>query len=161
MAEASRDVAKLRSEAEAAIARDRTAAEQAIIARASDLAVEIAERLLGRLPPGSGLFTFLDGLCRELRALPPEAKDSFMSATAAHPVQVVTATAPSKAAMEEIRNAIKEALGSELPLEFRSDPTLIAGIELHGRCNVVRNSWQADLDHIREELDDGGQRRKS
>ena len=39
------------NEAEAAIARDRGAAEDAIIARASELALVIAERLLARLPP--------------------------------------------------------------------------------------------------------------
>jgi hypothetical protein len=30
---------------------------------------------------------------------------------------------------------------------------LIAGIELHGPATIVRNSWRADLDRIREELD--------
>jgi F-type H+-transporting ATPase subunit b len=158
LAEVSQEIAKLRSEAEAAIASDRSAVEQAIIARASELAVEIAERLLGRLPPETSVATFLDGLCRELRALPSEAKDSFASATPDH-VQVVTANLPSSAEMEAIRSGIKEALGSELLLEFRTDPALIAGIELHGRSIIVRNSWRADLDRICEELDGG--RRKS
>ena len=74
LAQSSQEIAKLRSEAEAAIARDRIAAEQAIIARASELSVEIAQRLLGRLPSETALSAFLDGLCQEVRALPSEAK---------------------------------------------------------------------------------------
>ena len=49
IAQASQEIAKLHSEAEAAIARDRAAAEEAIIDRASELSVEIAQRLLARL----------------------------------------------------------------------------------------------------------------
>jgi F-type H+-transporting ATPase subunit b len=44
-------------------------------------------------------------------------------------------------------------LGSELPCELRTDPALIAGIELHSRNAIVRNSWRGDLDRIRQELD--------
>ena len=48
--QASQEVAKLRRESEAAIMRDRTAADQKIIDHASELSVEIARRLLARLP---------------------------------------------------------------------------------------------------------------
>src|SRR5271157_298670 len=92
LAQSSQEIAKLHSEAEAAIFQDRLAAEQAIIARASELSVEIAQRLLGRLPSNITLSAFLDGLCQELRALSSEAREGFTSATAAdHAVEVVTA----------------------------------------------------------------------
>jgi F-type H+-transporting ATPase subunit b len=61
LAQSSQEIAKLHSEAEAAMARDRIAAEQAIIARASELSVEIAQRLLGRLPSKLALSAFIDG----------------------------------------------------------------------------------------------------
>ena len=61
--------------------------------------------------------------------------------------------------MEQTRGALKEALGSEVQFEFCIDPALIAGIELHGRSTIMRNSWRADLDRIREELDRVGQPR--
>jgi F-type H+-transporting ATPase subunit b len=157
----SQEIAKLRSEAEAAIARDRAAAEQAIIARASELAVEIAQRLLGRLPSGITLAVFLDGLCRELRALSPEARDSFTSATADHPVEVVTAIPLSNDETEHIRDALKESLGSEISFKCLCDPALIAGVELHSRSTIVRNSWRADLNRIHEELDGDKQLRGS
>jgi F-type H+-transporting ATPase subunit b len=161
LAQSSQEIAKLRSEAEAAMARDQAAADQAIIAHASELAVDIAQRLLGRLPSGTCLAVFLDGLCRELGALSPEARDSFTSAAADHPIELVTATSLSDSEKEQIHPALKAVLASDLPLVFRTDPAVIAGIELHSRSTIVRNSWRADLDRIREELDGGKQLRGS
>ena len=50
LAQTSQEIAKLRTEAKTAIVHDRAAAEAQIIARASDLSVEIARRLLARFP---------------------------------------------------------------------------------------------------------------
>jgi len=153
LANASQEIAKLRSDAEAAIARDRIAAEQAIIARASELSVEIAQRLLGRLPPEVTLPAFLDGLCRELRTLSSEARESLTSAAAAdHAVAVVTAAPLSEMDAGRVRDALKASFGSALSFEFRTEPAIIAGIELHGRNTTVRNSWRGDLDRVRREL---------
>jgi len=154
LSQVSQEIAKLRTEAEAAIARDQKAAEQAIIVRASELAVDIAQRLLARIPPGASLTAFLDGLCQKLRTLPPQERGGFTSAAATdHPIEVVAAAALSKTEIDQIRNALRDALGSELTLKVRSDPALIAGIELHGHGTIVRNSWRADLDRIHEELE--------
>jgi len=154
LSQVSQEIAKLRTEAEAAIARNQKAAEQAIIVRASELAVDIAQRLLARIPPGASLTAFLDGLCQKLRTLPPQERGDFTSAAATdHPIEVVVAAALSKTEIDQIRNALRDALGSELTLKVRSDPALIAGIELHGHGTIVRNSWRADLDRIHEELE--------
>jgi F-type H+-transporting ATPase subunit b len=156
LAQASQEIAKLRSEAKTAIAQDRSAAEQAVIARASELAVDIAQRLLGRFPSKIALSAFLDGLCQELRALSSEAREGFTSAPAAdYPIAVVTAAPLSEEEMGQVRAALKAAFGSQLPFEFRTEPALIAGIELHSRHTIARNSWRADLDRIREELSRG------
>lgn len=150
---ASQEIAKRRGEAEAAIARDRAAAEQEIIARASDLSLVIAQRLLGRLPSEIMLSAFLYGLCQELRALSSETRDSLTSATAAdRAVAVVTAVPLSETEAGRVRDALKAAFGSDLRFEFRTDPAVLAGIELHGRDAIVRNSWRGDLDRIRQEL---------
>ena len=152
-AQASNDIAKLRSEAEAAMTRDRAGADEAIIARASDLSVEIGKRLLERIPPQTALDAFLDGLCRELRALPAETRESLAAATTAgHPIEIITAAPVPDADIDRVRRALTDAFGAPLPLEFRSDPDVIAGIELHGRNTIVRNSWRGDLGRIREEL---------
>lgn len=153
--QASQEVAKLHSEAESAIARDRVAAEDAIIAHASELAVEIARRLLGRLSPGAASAAFLGALIRELRALPAEQRASFISPD--HCTEVVTASPLSESETDLIRNTLGEALGSTSRFKFRTDPALIAGLELYGASMIVHNSWRSDLDRLSKELDCGGQ----
>jgi F-type H+-transporting ATPase subunit b len=153
LAQSSLQIAKLRSDAEASIARDRTAADQAIITHASELSVDIAQRLLGRLPTRDVLSAFLDGLCGALCGLSSEARESFTSAPAlGHTIEIVTAAPLSKEEARQVGDALKAVFGSELPFTFRADPALIAGIELHSRNVIVSNSWQADLKRIREEL---------
>jgi F-type H+-transporting ATPase subunit b len=161
LAQSSQEIAMLRSEAEAAIARDRAAAQQAIIAHASQVSVDIAQRLLERLPPKIALTAFLDGLCQELRTLSPAARVSFSSAAAGHAIEVVTAATLSQEETARVRDAVKEALGASPAFAFRNDPALIGGIELHSRNTIVRNSWRADLDRIAEELGRDEQPRRS
>jgi F-type H+-transporting ATPase subunit b len=153
LAQSSLEIAKLRSDAETSIARDRMAADQATITRASELSVDIARRLLGRLPTAAVLSAFLDGLCGALRGLSSEAREGFTSAPAAgHAIEIVTAEALSKEGTRQVGDALEAVFGSKLPFTFCTDPALIAGIELHSRNVIVSNSWQADLECIRKEL---------
>ncbi len=153
LAQTSEQIAKLRSEATAAIANDRLAAEAAIINRASELGIAIAQRLLSRFPHQNVFHTFVDEICREVRALSPEARESLASAAAAaHSIEIVTAAPLSGEEVQHVRTALKEALGIELPFAFRTDPAIIAGIELKSQNTVIRNSWRADLDRIQHEL---------
>ena len=80
LAQASKKIAQLHDEAEAAIAREQAAAEEAVIDHATELSVEIAQRLLERLPHREVLRAFIDGTCREVRALAPEMRESLASA---------------------------------------------------------------------------------
>jgi len=153
LAQTSQEIVKLRAEAETEIAHDRAAAEAQIINRASDLSVEIARRLLGRFPQRAVLLAFIDEICREVRALPPETRGSFVAAAATgRPIEVVTAAPLSGEDTQNVRAALEKAFGAELPLTFRSDPAIIAGIELNGPNAIIRNSWRTDLDRIRLEL---------
>ncbi len=153
LAQATQEIAKLRRDADTAIALDRTAAQEAVIARASELSEQIAKRLLARLPPQVGLFAFLDGLCKELRALPPEVRAGLASEKSANSaIEVVTAETLSKEEVGHVGTALEDALGLEMPIKFRSDPGIVAGIEFRSRNIIVRNSWGADLERIREEL---------
>jgi F-type H+-transporting ATPase subunit b len=162
LAQSSEEIAKLRSEAEAAIAREKAAAEQSILARASELSVEIARRLLTRLPSTSSLTIFVDGLCQQVRGLPAEAKESFLATAATDgPCEVITAAPLSKDEMAQVRQRLTEAFGKDISVDFRSDPALLAGIELHSPKTIVRNTWQADLERIRAELNSDGHNRKS
>jgi F-type H+-transporting ATPase subunit b len=150
LAQASQEIAKLRDNAEAAISRDRAAAEEAIIQRARELAVDIAQRLLGRFAPKIALSAFLDGLGHELQAMPATERESL--AAAGHAIEVVTAAPLSEEDKEHVRAAFHRAFGSDPELVFLADAAIIAGIELQCRNTIVRNSWRADLDRVSEEL---------
>jgi F-type H+-transporting ATPase subunit b len=153
VAQASEEIAKLHSGAEAAISRDRAAAEKAIIDHASELSVDIAQRLLARFPRQVILHAFVDEICREVRALSSEARENLASAaTTDQPIEVVAATALSGEETRYVGAALNEAFSRELSIAFRSDPAIIAGIELRGKNTIIRNSWRADLDRIRREL---------
>jgi len=151
LAQTSQDIAKLRAEAETEIGRDRAAAEAQIISRASDLSIDIARRLLARISPQTALLAFVDEICREVRALPVAVRDSF-AAAAGRAIEVVTAVPLSNEDTQLVQAALEKAFGAKLQLAFRSDPAVIAGIELNGPNAIVRNSWRADLDRIRKEL---------
>jgi len=147
------EIAKLHQEAKAAIARERSAAEAAVVEHASTLAIEIAQHLLARFRPQDLSIIFVDEVCRELRALSSEARETLTSdATADHPIEIVSAAPLSDQEAQQVRAALWKAVGRELPVTFRSDPAIISGIELIGRNVIIRNSWRADLDRIRLEL---------
>ncbi len=124
-----------------------------MIDHASELAVAIAQRLLARFADQNFLHTFVDEICREVRALSPEARGSLTSAAAAaHPIEIVTAAPLSEEETQHVRVALKEAFGTELTFRFQADPAVIGGIELRSQNTIIRNSWRADLDRIRHEL---------
>jgi F-type H+-transporting ATPase subunit b len=152
IAQSSQEIAKFRSEAEAAIARDEVAAAKAVVRHARELSTDIAQRLLSRFPPSIAFAAFLDGLRREVQALPSEAKARLASATKDHAIEVVTAAPLSAEESDRVRDTLNQALGSKLPFQFRVDPALIAGIEMHSLNTIVRNNWRADLDRIGEGL---------
>lgn len=153
LGQTSQEIAKLRSEAQTAIAREQATAGKAVVSHACELSVEIAQRLLARLPRSAGFAGFLEGLCREVQALPPEAKARLSAAAADHEaLEVVTAAPLSSEESSHVRDALGRVFGTETACEFRVDPGLIAGIEIHSRSMIVRNNWRADLDRIGEEL---------
>ena len=141
-----------RKEAAVAIERERTAMERAVLDRAGELSVDIARRLLERLPAGAGFSVFLDGLATELRKLPADARDGLAGADREHPLQVITAAALDDKQVAQLREVIHAAVGGETPIELSCDPALIAGFEIRGRNVIVRNNWQSDLAQIRKEL---------
>jgi F-type H+-transporting ATPase subunit b len=162
LAQTSQEIAKLHSEAEAALSRDRAAAETAIIERASELSIDIARRLLGRIPPQTAFDAMVVRLCDQILKLPLEARNSLMAPTTAdQAIDVITAAPLSERESEHVRSALAQALGTRLLLTFRTDPALLAGIELHSRNTIVRNSWRADLDRIRAELNRDERSRQS
>jgi F-type H+-transporting ATPase subunit b len=152
LARTNEEMTKLRAEADAAVARDRNAMERTLIGHARELSIDIARRLLSRVGPAAGVDVFLAGLCEQVRALSPQERDAFVHTPGEGGAEIVTAAPLRPDATEQVRRAIADAFGGKPTLVFRSDPAVIAGIELHTRHTVIRNSWRNDLEHIREEL---------
>ena len=144
--DAARQAAALEAGAKAAIARDREAAEKVWSERASRLAVDIARRLAARLDGPAVASIFLDWLLKEIRNLPDAARQAV--ATSGATLEASTASILSPADQQRYGKLIGEAFGASLPVVFKVDPDLVAGLELRGPHLVVTNSWRADLTQI-------------
>lgn len=150
-------LAKARAEADslhdtAKTARVRAAeALKEVAARdAQALALTIAGQLLARLDASVTEAAFLGWLLEGLAALP----EADRKALAMSELSVISAVATDRAAQDRIAAAITGALGAPARLHFRSDPDLIAGLELQSPHFALRNSWRADLTRIAAALGD-------
>jgi F-type H+-transporting ATPase subunit b len=150
LAAAATEAASLKAAALAAIETQNAEAEKAWTDRAGRLAVEIAGRLVGRLDGPAVRAAFLDGLVKEIQALPEAAR---RAATAdGVTLEAISATPIEAAEQARYREVMDEAFGASPQLVFKVEPALVAGLELRGPHFVVSNSWRADLARILEEL---------
>jgi len=140
----------LEAAAKASIAKEQAAAEQTWRDRASHLAVEIAQRLAGRLDGGAVRATFLDWLIQAIAALPEATRQAALAKGMV--LEAVTATPLDPADLEHVRQAIDKAFAGHPQIDFKTDPALIEGLELHSPHLTVTNSWQADLSKILADL---------
>ena len=150
LAAAAKEAATLETAARTAIEKERDTAEAVWKERASLLAVEIAQRLVGRLDGPVVSAAFFDWLLREIRGLPEDVRNAVaangvaLEATSAIPIEPVD--------RERYRKLIGEAFGACPQITFKVDPALIAGLELRGPHLVIANSWSADLSKILADL---------
>jgi len=151
MLEAAKAEAETRlAAAETEIAHKAGAERAALQAEAARLAVEIAQRLLARLHGSTATEVFLDDLLKAVAAL-PSAERRTIAANGAHFTAVSSAPLDQQE-QTRCRDRLAEILGRQPAIEFQSDPSLIAGLELKGEHLTVENSWRADLETIRREL---------
>lgn len=148
--EADREASTHLAAAQAAAAQAHAAEERAWTARAGDLALDIARRLVGRLDAATIAPGFIDGLAAEICKLPEATCDAARAAETM--LELVTAAPLGPEGEQLARRRIHETLGATPGLTFRVDPDLIAGFELHGPHFVVGNNWRADLARVGEEL---------
>lgn len=143
---AAKEAASLVASARTGIQKEREATEKIWAERANHLAIEIAERLVARLGgPGTNA-AFLDWLLDEIRKLPSSMRDTVAANGAT--LEAVSATPIEPTDQGRYRQLIGDAFGAHPQITFRTDPALIAGLELHGPHLVVNNSWRADLANI-------------
>lgn len=131
--------------AEAAIARAWESEKEASSDRASRLAVDIAAKLLDRLPAEARILGFLDGLAEGVAELPQVSRDALGTDDKLRLKVARPLTADEERACRE---RLAKVLGREVALEVETDPSLIAGLQIETEHVVVRNSFRADLDRI-------------
>lgn len=148
--EATRQAAALVEAAKAGVANDAEAATRAWASRSSDLAVDIAKRLAARLDGPAVRGVFLDWALAAIRALPATARQAATGSSVA--LEATSATPLDPAEQKRAIQSIGEAFGAPVDIAFKTDPDLIAGLEIRTTHLVVSNSWRADLTRILAEL---------
>lgn len=136
--------------ARTAIDRNRNTARKENAARAAELSVEIAARLLERFNSSAVQATFLARLVEAIADM--SASDRAALIASADGTEIVTATDTEDAESAEIERAVKEVLGGTHTVRLVTDHSLIAGLELRSGHFVLHNSWRADLETILKEV---------
>jgi len=150
LAAARADAEKIRAAGKAEIAAERSAEAAAAADRAGQLAVDIAAKLLDRLPSEARVAGFVKGIATGLSALPDGTRAALAANSA--PIHLSVARALTAEEKEACRTALAGVLGRPVAVDVSEDPTLIAGIELEAPDAVVRNSFRADLARLKSEL---------
>jgi F-type H+-transporting ATPase subunit b len=158
VASARTEADRLRDAAAAEIEREKLAEAGVVARRASQLAVDIAGKVLARLPDEARITGFIDGLAEGVQALPEASRGSVGEDGV--PLRLKAARGMTDAELNACRDTLGRALGRPIELAVDVDPSLIAGLEIETPHAIVRNSFRADLDRIAEELtrhDNAGQ----
>jgi F-type H+-transporting ATPase subunit b len=150
VATAEAEADKLRGAAKAEIEAARRSEALAAEDRAARLAIDIANKLLDRLPEEARVTPFIDGIATGLAQL-PEGTRALLGAGGAA-IRLTAARAVTPHEVEACNKALANVLGHSVLVEVSVDPALIAGIELEAPHAVVRNSFRADLVRLRSEL---------
>ena len=118
-------------------------------ARAGRLAVDIAARLMTRLPKEAQVAGFVAGLAEAVATL-PEATRAALGTGA--PLALKAPRPLDDDERATIAGALADVLGRPAEIAVTVDPALLAGLELEMPHAVVRNSLAADLERIEAEL---------
>jgi len=119
-------------------------------ARATEFAVEIASRLLSRLPPRALVEGFIGPLADAVGELPTEIRQQLGRQT--DPLRLLAPRPLSDDELAQCRAALAGALGHDTQLQTEVNPILIAGLELVAPHVIVRNSFRHDLETLKAEL---------
>lgn len=150
LAQAQAEAERLREQEAASQAEQQRAQQARIEAQAAQLALDIAARLLERLPDEARVAGFVDGLRAGIAELPANARQSLVADVA--PLRLRAPRALGADELAACRQALAAALGQPVELELTVEPGLIAGLELEGSAVVVRNSFRADLARLLTEM---------
>ncbi|VVE02268.1 F0F1 ATP synthase subunit B [Pandoraea communis] len=150
LAAAQADAEQLRAAARSEIASMRAAAEVEQGNTACALALDIAAKLLERLPAETRVSGFIDGLVVGLTALPEATRQTLCDAH--DPLRLLVPRPLTSEELTACRTAIGHAVGCNPAISVAVTPALIAGLELESAHAVVRNSLRNDLACLKREL---------
>lgn len=144
LAKARAEAAKIIADARAAAAREEAARKAEILAELRDLAVTVAARALAAQPESpSGYVT---RLAKALDGMDEEAREALLRGGN---LTLVSAGSLPKSAREKA-HALLARYGAEA--QERTDPKLIAGLELVSDSGVLHNSLAHDLETLSEAM---------
>jgi len=144
------DADKLRADAQTEIATRRRTDEAAEEDHAGQLALDIAAKLLDRLPNEVRVDAFINGMTSGVSSLPDATRATLgANGTAIHLIAARSLTTQER---ESCRTGLAGVLGRPIEIDFSVDPALVAGIELEAPDAVVRNSFRADLLRLKSRL---------
>ncbi|MFM0290941.1 F0F1 ATP synthase subunit B family protein [Paraburkholderia megapolitana] len=144
------DANRLRSAAQVDIENAQLAAADGDADGASRLAIDIAAKLLDRLPQQVRVAGFIDGLASELAKLPDESRTELGRDGAM--VRLIVPRALQTDELAACHAALIRVLGHDAQLLVSIDATVLAGLELETPHAIVRNSFRADLAYLQTEL---------
>jgi F-type H+-transporting ATPase subunit b len=119
-------------------------------ARATELAVDIARRLLDRLPDSARVDGFIDGILTGIAELPEDVRSAL--GNDGHILRLTSARELNAEESKTVRSTLTSAIGHSAALEIAVDPGLIAGLELDGIHCSVHNSFRSDLATLMQTL---------
>jgi len=148
------DADKMLAAAEASIEDQRREAIKGIKQDVSHLAGTLAGRILSASASGSLHDVFLEKIEARFNALPEEERDRLVKDLAEEGAALTVVTATDLAADE--RGHWTERLAKTLSVgnkpDFRADPAIIGGAELHFPHAVLRFTWADQLETAEKEL---------
>ncbi len=150
LADARKQADKIRADAETAAAALKEQAIADAASAAGDLAVDIAARLMARLPDAAKVSGFIDGLGEAIAGLPEATRIGI--AGGGEGVHVIAPRPLTEAENKACAVMLEHVLGHSVTFTVDTDPAVIAGLELGTAHALVRNSFRADLERIRAEL---------
>ncbi|GAB2800624.1 ATP synthase F0 subunit B [Halomonas shantousis] len=148
--EADAEIARRHRQAREALRAEQQRLQSVIEKRAGQLALDIAGRLMQRLPDSARIDGFIDGLAEGLGSLPAETRRSLARADA--PLRLKAPRALTEAERSALQAALQDVLETPPEPLVIIDPELIAGLELETEHAVVRNSLRADLARLQTEI---------
>ncbi len=150
LAAAQADADRLRAAVTAEAETARVEQDKLVAVRATQLAVDIAAKLLAKLPENVRVSGFIDGLADAIAHLSEPVRAQLGADGVAFTLAAPLALSPQE--LEQCRTVISGCLNRAVSLAVEVDPQLIAGLELRTAHAVVRNNFGADLAQIRAAL---------